>query len=92
MWCKIKWCHDGKVSAAGFISGIITTVFTSILVLSLFSLELNTFRNVLLVFGIPIGTYALFTLITYFVSNNNDFAVLIFVFTTATYSFETSTL
>ncbi|XP_055309042.1 protein-S-isoprenylcysteine O-methyltransferase [Sitodiplosis mosellana] len=70
------WCHEGKVSLAAFISGIITTVFTSLLAVSFFSLELNTFRNFGLVFIGPIGTYALFCLITFFVTSTNDFAVV----------------
>lgn len=69
------WCHDGKVSLASFISGVVTTVFASIFVLSFFSLELNTFPNVVLCFIGPIGTYAFFCVITYFVTNKNDFAV-----------------
>lgn len=70
------WCHDGKISLAGFISGIITTIFTSQIVLTLFSLDLSTFKNVVLCFAGPIGTYGLFCVITYFVTNGNDFAVL----------------
>lgn len=72
------WCQDGKVSLASFISGIITTVLTSISILSFFSLELNTLRNVALCFVGPIGAYALFCVITFFVTNNNDFAVILF--------------
>lgn len=72
------WCHDGKISLAGFISGIITTIFTSQIVLTVFSLDLTTLQNVLVCFAGPIGTYALFCVITYFVSNENDFAVFNF--------------
>lgn len=74
------WCHDGRVSLAGFVSGIITTIFTSVLVLTFFSLELNTFWNVLLVFIGPFGTYAIFCGITYFVTNQHDFAVFLLAF------------
>lgn len=84
------WCHDGKVSLASFLSGIITTVFISILVLSIFSLELNTFKNVVFVLIGPIGTYALFCVITYFVTSKNDFAVrfyCIFNFSWTIYDF-----
>lgn len=69
------WCHDGKVSLASFLSGIITTVFTSVFVLSFFSLQLNTFQNVVLCFIGPVGTYILFCVITYFVTKKSDFAV-----------------
>lgn len=69
------WCHDGKVGLASFVSGILTTVFTSVFVLSFYSLELNSFRNILLCFIGPLGTYALFCVITYFVTNENDFEV-----------------
>lgn len=69
------WCHDGKISLAGFISGIITTIFTSQIVLTFFSLDLSTLKNVTLCFVGPIGTYGLFCVITYFVTNENDFAV-----------------
>lgn len=73
------WCHDGKISLAGFMSGIITTIFTSQIVLTFFSLDLTTLQNVMLCFVGPIGTYALFCVITYFVTNENDFAVLYFI-------------
>lgn len=69
------WCHDGKISLASFISGIITTIFTSQIVLTFFSLDLNTWQNVLVCFAGPIGTYILFCVITYFVTNENDFEV-----------------
>lgn len=69
------WCRDGKISLAGFISGIITTIFTSQIVLVVFSLDLSTVQNVMLCFIGPIGTYVLFCVITYFVTNENDFAV-----------------
>lgn len=72
-------CHDGKVSLASFISGVITTIFTSTLPLIIFSLELNTFQNVLLCFVGPIGIYAFFCVITYFVTNKNDFSVIFFI-------------
>lgn len=69
------WCHDGKISLAGFISGIVTTVFTSQIVLTFFALDLSTWQNVMLCFIGPIGTYGLFCVITYFVTSENDFAV-----------------
>lgn len=69
------WCHDGKISVAGFVSGIITTIFTSQIVLIVFSLDLSTLENVMLCFVGPIGTYGLFCIITYFVTKENDFAV-----------------
>lgn len=72
-------CHDGKVSLASFISGVITTIFTSTLTLIILSLELNTFQNVLLCFVGPIGIYAFFCVIAYFVTNKNDFSVFIFI-------------
>lgn len=71
------WCRDGKVSLASFLSGIITTIFASVFVLSFFSLELNTITNAVLCFIGPIGTYLLFCVITYFVTNKNDFSVSI---------------
>lgn len=72
------WCHDGKISLAGFISGIITTIFTSQMVLTFFTLDLSTLKNVMLCFVGPIGTYGLFCVITYFVTTESDFAVLNF--------------
>lgn len=72
------WCHDGKVSLASFVSGIITTLFTSILTLSLFSLELNSPQNVALCFIGPIGTYAVFCVFAYFVTSTSDYAVIFF--------------
>lgn len=72
------WCHDGKISLAGFISGIITTIFTSQMVLTFFTLDLSTLENVMLCFVGPIGTYGLFCVITYFVTTESDFAVLNF--------------
>lgn len=72
------WCHDGKISLAGFISGIITTIFTSQIVLTFFTLDLSTLKNVMLCFVGPIGTYGLFCVITYFVTTESDFAVLNF--------------
>lgn len=70
------WCRDGKVSLASFLSGIITTIFASVFVLNFFSLELNTITNAVLCFIGPIGTYLLFCVITYFVTNKNDFSII----------------
>lgn len=68
-------CRDGKVSLASFLSGIITTVTGSLIILSFSSIELNSIPNVLICFSGSIGMYAVFCLISYFVTTQNDFSV-----------------
>lgn len=68
-------CREGKISLASFISGIITTLASTILVLNLSSIELDSFWNTLLCFSGPIITYLIFCVIAYFVSTQDDFAV-----------------
>lgn len=72
----VMFNREGKVSLATFSSGILATVFTSIVFLNTFSLELNSFQNFLILFIITNGTYALFCVIMYFVTSLNDFEVL----------------
>lgn len=72
-------CREGKISLASFISGIITTVAASILVLNLSSIRLDSFWNTLLCFSGPIVTYLLFCVIAYFVTTSNDFAVSVVI-------------
>lgn len=68
-------CREGKISLSCFISGIITTVPAIILVQSLSSIGLDSFRNTLLCFSGPIVTYLIFCVIAYLVTTHDDFAV-----------------
>lgn len=72
----VMFNREGKVSLATFLSGILTSVFTSILVVNFFSLELNSFQNLFILFTVPTGTYALFCVIMYFATSLNDFEVI----------------
>lgn len=68
-------CHNGKVSLAGFIYAILSTVATSLVVFTLLPSDTRTSYSLAICVVVPIVIHGISNVIAYFVTNDEDFSV-----------------
>lgn len=68
-------CHEGKVSLAGFVGAILTTVITAIAVMLALPADSSSWYSVTCYIGGPIVIYVICNIVVYFVANDGDSAV-----------------
>lgn len=71
----VTLCREGKISLAGFLGAIVSTIITAILTIAYLPSDLSPFVSVTACIAGPIVIYLISNVIIYFVISELDFAV-----------------